>query len=530
MTLGLFIIVVMTFLRSFDDLQKFQQNSYRFKRYFRWLNSKNHTYLKPHEVFYILGALLVLLPSSPWLKGLGCLLMVMDYYFFWLIKSAHQTKLKLNVTSRVKRLIFTNTLLLVVIYASWLISGNFFIAITIALLYPLSFAITMLSNLVNSPIERQINEYYYRDARRILANAPHLTVIGITGSYGKTSTKNVLNQILSKDFNVLMTPESYNTKMGLTRTIRTYLKPTHQVLIAEMGAKEVGDIKELCDFVNPKLGIITSIGPQHLETFKTLENVISTKGELFGNLVSGGTAFVNIDDENILKLPVRDDLKYVRFSTNTEQGQLPINANYSIEDIRLSGNGSSFTLCQTATKRKVRLNTKLLGRHNLSNIVAGVAVALELGVPMDKLNALICDISPIEHRLSYRTVNDTYTLLDDAFNSNPVGSKMALEVLAGFEGNSKIIITPGMIELGSESDALNEQFGRHIAAACDYVILVGRQQTKPIQDGLASADYPSEKLYLATNLSDAFRKLNEIVKKGDVVLIENDLPDTFNEI
>lgn len=533
MFIGILLILTIIFLRSKDDLQKFQQNSYRIKRYSKWLLSKNNSFFKPHEWLYVLGAILFIFTDALYFKILGLFLILLDYYFFWLIKSATKSKLKLNVTPRVKRIRFTNGLILMLLFAGWFYASDFakiLIEAFIAGLYLGSFLLTMVSNLINMPLEIQINNYYYTDAQKILAKNPNLTVIGITGSYGKTSTKNVLYQILSKDFNVLMTPESFNTKMGLTRTIRTYLKPTHQILIAEMGAKEIGDIKELCDFVHPKMGIITSIGPQHLETFKTLENVISTKGELFKYLLPNGTAFLNVDDENILKLPLREDLKYVHFSTNTNYKALMPLPDYAIEDVHLSGKGSSFTLVHIPSKKKVRLNTKLLGRHNLANIVSGVAVALELGVSMERLNTLIIDIKPIEHRLSYRRINDTYTLLDDAFNSNPVGSKMALEVLDRFEGNSKIIITPGMVELGSASFSLNKKLGEQISKVCNFAILVGKKQTKPIQEGLIENQYPSSKLYIASDLSDALRKLDEIVSKDDVVLIENDLPDTFNEI
>ncbi|MBF4694577.1 UDP-N-acetylmuramoyl-tripeptide--D-alanyl-D-alanine ligase [Fusibacter ferrireducens] len=533
MFIGILLILVLIFLRSKDDLQKFQQNSYRIKRYSKWLTGKNNTFFKPHEWLYVLGAILFIFTPVVYLKVLGLFLILLDYYFFWLIKSATKSKLKLNVTARVKRMMFTNALILIFLFLGWYYAADAsktILELLIAGLYLGSFLLTMMSNLINMPLETQINDYYYKDAQKIMAKNPNLTVIGITGSYGKTSTKNVLYQILSKDFNVLMTPESFNTKMGLTRTIRTYLKPTHQILIAEMGAKEIGDIKELCDFVHPKIGIITSIGPQHLETFKTIENVISTKGELFKHLLPNGTAFVNVDDDHILKLPHREDLNYIHFSTNTNYADMMPLPDYAIEDVHLSGKGSSFTLVHVPSKKKVRLNTKLLGRHNLANIVSGVAVALELGVSMERLNTLIIDIKPVEHRLSYRCINDTYTLLDDAFNSNPIGSKMALEVLERFEGNSKIIITPGMIELGSESFALNKKFGEQIAKVCDFTILVGKKQTEPIQEGLIESQYPSSKLYIASDLSDALRKLDEIVSKDDVVLIENDLPDTFNEI
>jgi UDP-N-acetylmuramoyl-tripeptide--D-alanyl-D-alanine ligase len=384
----------------------------------------------------------------------------------------------------------------------------------------------VLANTLNKPIENAINNYYYKDAQKCLAKNPNLIVIGITGSYGKTSTKNVLYTMLSKDFNVLMTPESFNTKMGLTRTIREHLKPTHQILIAEMGAKEVGDIKELCEFVSPKYGVITSIGPQHLDTFKTFENIVSTKGELFRYLQPGGVAFVNTDDVNVSNIKLREDVTAVKYSVNDN---LELSPDYYIEATTIGNTGSSFTLVQRKTGKKIRLNTKLLGKHNLSNVLAGLSIALTLGVSFERLSVMTGDLRPVEHRLSTRRVNDTYTILDDAFNSNPVGSKMALEVLKQFEGNKKIIITPGMVELGDQFYALNKQFGEHIADACDFVILIGKKQTSPIQDGLAEKHYPEKQIFIAGNIMEGFKKLYEIVSFNDVVLIENDLPDTYNE-
>ncbi len=532
---GLFfvIILVITFFRSFDDMHKFQQNSYRVKRYFRWKNDALSRWIKPHEILYLIGMSLIFLVPSLISQVVGLFLVLVDFYFFNLIKSAQMSKKPLAFTARVKRLTVTDTLIIYIGFSFLGAAAHFAIGDLgyglIALVYLFSFVPVLLANLINLPIEKAINHYYYKDAERELAKNPNLVVIGITGSYGKTSTKNVLTQMLSKDFNVLATPESFNTKMGLTRTIREQLRPTHQVFIAEMGAKEVGDIKELCDFVHPSMGVITSIGPQHLETFKSLENVIHTKGELFASLPEGGVAFRNLDDENIAKLPFREDIETLTYAVKDDSHSEKSQARYLIEDISLSHHGSSFTLKDNQTHKRVRLSTKLLGRHNLSNILAGISIALKLGVPMERLNTLTSEVKPVPHRLSTRVVADTYTVIDDAFNSNPVGSKMALEVLQAFEGKRKIIITPGMVELGSEQDQLNEKLGEYIAQACDYVILVGVAQTQPIQKGLNNKHYPEAQIYLAKDLNDAFAALGRYVAKGDVVLIENDLPDTFNE-
>ena len=524
--LGLCLIIAVTWMRTFSDVHKFQQYGYYTNQYLDAVKKTKGKLVKPYDVLYFLGVLLIFLSDSVWLRFLGLVFLGVHLYFYRLIVRAYPAKKKCVYTPRVKRMLTTSAALLLILSTLAYIAPTWIMAFFGLIVYPLSFFVLYLANLFNKPIENAINQYYYQDALKILGKNPNLIVIGVTGSYGKTSTKNVLYTMLSKDFNVLMTPESFNTKMGLTRTIREHLKPTHQILIAEMGAKEVGDIKELCEFVHPTYGVITSIGPAHLDTFKSFENIISTKGELFKYLKPGGTAFVNLDDENIRNIVLREDVHAIKYSVS---GALELSPDYYIEATTIGSNGSSFTLVQNKTGKKIRLSTKLLGKHNLANVLAGLSIAISLGVSFDRLGAMTADLKPVTHRLSTRRVNDQYTVLDDAFNSNPIGSKMALEVLKNFEGNKKIIMTPGMIELGDQAYTLNKLFGEAIADACDYVILVGKKQTEPIQDGLNVKSYPSNKVYIASNLNDGFRKINEIVALGDVVLIENDLPDTFNE-
>lgn len=529
---GIVIVFLMliTWFKNHKDVHILQQNGYYMDQYFNWFKSHKSKLFRPYELILVLGVFLGA-HSSYWpLQITGLLLMLLHAYFNRIIFKAYPAKKPLVYTPRVKRILFTNGLLFLIIGSFSLIYLQSVLGLSLIVFYLLSPLWIALSNTLNIPLEKTINQRYINEAKALLKANEDLLVIGITGSYGKTSTKNVLNAMLSKDFNVLMTPESFNTPMGVTRAIRSSLKPIHQIFIAEMGAKKTGDIKELCELVNPSLGIITSIGPQHLDTFKTFENIISTKGELYKHLKPGGTAFVNISDPNVLGQPKRDDLNYVYFTADPlEEAPQAITPDYAIEAISVDAQGSSFTLIHIPTGKKVRLKTKLLGRHNLSNVVAGAAIALSLGVSMDRLNTLIADLSPVKHRLSIRRVDDKYTILDDAFNSNPVGSKMALEVLKNFKGNKKIIITPGMIELGDQFHALNKAFGVHISQACDYVILVGKKQTQPICEGLKEKHYDDKKIYIASSIRDAFEHLYQIVGQDDVVLIENDLPDTFNE-
>jgi UDP-N-acetylmuramoyl-tripeptide--D-alanyl-D-alanine ligase len=546
------------------DLHMFQQNSYRPERYLHWMNQTHQPIIKKSDWMFILGSMISLLPSltcNPWITAIGFILglpfMALSIMMFHVKITWQPAKKKLAWTPRVKRMLITTFVWLNLLYAFAFVSrGVWFIWVAIVFSIVYSWAFVLCGNLTNSPIEALINHRYYADAQRRLKMNPNLIVIGVTGSYGKTSVKNVLFQLLSQKYNVLMTPESYNTPMGVIRTIRERLNPTHEIFIVEMGAKEIGDITEICNLVHPRMGIISSIGPQHLDTFKTLENVIRTKGELFDNVQEGGTLFVNLNDENIRTLTLRTDVKAIRFGNAQEK-----NTNYAVNNVQITDDGTLFTLLSrfSDTSRtsdehskdkgknshkgknkapsapkpmpytQTELKTKLLGAHNIDNILGSIAIAMELGLSATQINRALFDLYPVKHRLSYSKSGLGYTILDDAFNSNPTGSKNALEVLKQIKGNRKIILTPGMIELGDQQFELNEKFGEYMANACDYVVLVGKKQTLPIQQGLKNKHFPDEKCLVVQNLAEGFKAINAYAKPGDVLLIENDLPDSFNE-
>ncbi len=541
----LLFIISYSLYKNLNDLHMFQLNSYMPIRYFRWYKSKPSYVLKDHDMMMIIGIIIFMFSNSTsylalniFIMLIGLLITFISIYMYKFRLSYYQTKKKLVYTSRVKRLLVSIGIIYGLILIASLVnmdlifnslSASIAAVLGLLIINIYSFIVMILAYYINQPIENNIKSNLVTESKDLLKSNENLITIGITGSYGKTSVKNILYHLLSKKYHVLMTPESYNTTWGNVRTIREKLKPTHQVYISEMGAREIGDIKEICQIVEPMYSVITSIGPQHLETFKSLENVINTKGELFKYTRKGGTCFVNLSDENIASLPREDDKNYIEFSSNDKK-----EGKYTYSDIKNTKKGTSFKLhindAGDSSKNKTYdLNTRLLGKHNIDNLLSCISIALELGINPDHLNMLLYDIKPIEHRLSIRESSLGYTIIDDAFNSNPVGSKSALEVLKNMEGNKKIIITPGMVELGDKQDELNRKFGTYIANACDYVVLVGKRQTQPIQDGLKDKNYPDNQIYIAKSLHDGFDKINSIIAKGDVLLIENDLPDTFNE-
>jgi len=383
-----------------------------------------------------------------------------------------------------------------------------------------SWAIVIASVTILSPVEKTINRRYWIDARRLLKSMPDMKIIGITGSYGKTSTKHYLHRILSEQYDVLMTPGSYNTPMGVIRTVREQLRPNHKIFICEMGAKQTGDIKEICDLVNPQMGIITAVGPMHLESFKTIQNVQATKFELADAIPSDGFVVINNDSEYCANRSV-NNTEALRYSVNEN----PESA-YFARDIKYSPEGTTFYV-EGPGGYSLQLSTSLVGECNIANLLAAVVMAHRLDVPDDKIRYAVSRIEQVEHRLNIKRTPGGVTVIDDAFNSNPEGSRMAVDVLSSFTGGNRIIVTPGMIELGDKQYEHNKSLGAYIAGKVDLAIIVGEYNRTALTDGLKSNDMPAENVVIVDTFTEAQNHLATILKSGDTVLYENDLPDTF---
>ena len=308
--------------------------------------------------------------------------------------------------------------------------------------------------------------------------------------------------------------------MGLSRVINEQLRPEHELFIAEMGARHVGDIKELCELVRPKYGLLTSVGPQHLETFGSIENIAGTKNELIEALPEDGVAFFSSDGGYVDRLFTR--CRKEKYRTGFE-GERKLYM--TVKDVRVDAEGSRFTLeCEDGSR--INCRTKLLGRHNIQNIALCAAVARRLGLEWDEIARGIRIIQPVEHRL--QLIPGPITVIDDAFNANPSGAAEALKVLSGFKGQ-RIIITPGMVEQGEQEDELNYAFGTQMPGCVDIVILVGPKHTRHIYEGLLSAGFDEKNIHVVQNLDEATVLLRQLGQNGDTVLFENDLPDNYNE-
>ncbi|MBR2860763.1 MAG: UDP-N-acetylmuramoyl-tripeptide--D-alanyl-D-alanine ligase [Clostridia bacterium] len=375
----------------------------------------------------------------------------------------------------------------------------------------------LLAALITKPVEKLISLWFVSDAKKILQERDDLTIVGITGSYGKTSTKFILSTILSEKYSVLTPPASYNTTLGVVRVIREQLQPDHEIFICEMGSRHIGDIKEICDFVHPHHALITSIGPQHLDTFLSIEGVKKGKFELIEAIdKEKGCAVFASSNEHISELYEKAQCKKLSAGF-LEKDDL------RAEDISVGCAGSVFTLV-LPNGDKAECVTKLLGAHNISNILVASAMAYALGLSAQEIARGISKIQPVEHRL--QIVNQSpVTVIDDAFNSSPNGANAALDVLGRFVGR-RIIVTPGFVELGADQDKYHFELGKKIKDNADVAILVGKKRTEKIKEGLEGF---AGEIFVVDTLSDATQKLTEITFAGDVVLFENDLPDNYNE-
>lgn len=518
--LSLLFLVAYLGQKSLYFLHMMQQNSYRPRRYLRW-------YFPRQSLRFSFWEWLPLLPlfylaaggENIYARGL----LAASYLILCLIYRRPRQKKPLAWTARAKRL-WGSALFLLALCLAWLLLSPppllFGIGALLILTY-LPLIPILLGALFIYPLEFAINRHYFRQAQAKLAALGRLTTIGITGSFGKTSVKMILGEILTEKYTTLVTPSSFNTPMGLTRIIREQLRPTHEMFVAEMGAKQKGDIAELCRLTKPRLGIITALGEQHLETFGSIENIVATKFELIRSLPPNGLAVLNCDDPLIAEKVTTSPCPVIRYGLNPE-------LDYWAKDINYGAKGCSFLL-HGPNQAQVFFQTKLLGRHNVYNILGATAAAHQLGVSLEEAARAVKTLLPIEHRLQLRQGSSDITIIDDAFNSNPLGAQIALEVLASFESGRKILITPGMIELGAKEEQLNREFAQSAALVCDYIILVGKKRIEPLKKGLQDAHFPPERWTTVPSLTEAQKQLSLWAEAKDVVLFENDLPDTYNE-
>lgn len=531
------------FFASLKFLLVLQQSGYKGKRYFKWLKEPTTPYLSRLMLLCLLGFLFFCVLGVCFTpvcqaffdedgKTFAAYGGFFAHIFFTVIyintESSVNAKIPLKKTKRLIRLcityvilatLFTFGVITLLNYVAFIINEEIYAILRFApiCITPI-FApfLLYLANLINSPFEKLIARHYVKGATEKLARTDVIK-IGITGSYGKTSVKEILKTILSQKYRVLATPKSYNTPMGISLSVKN-LDNTYDVFIAEMGARHKGDIKDLVKIVKPKYGVLTGINNQHLESFGSIEDIKETKYELMTALPKDGAAFFSADNEYTAKM--YGDYVGEKYSAGINGGFV------WAADIKTERTGTSFTL-NIKGETPVNCSTVLLGKHSISNISLAAAIAYKIGMSPEEISQGINRLQTVEHRLELVPNNKDIVIIDDSYNSNIDGAKSAIEVLGMFTGR-KIVLTPGLVELGKIENAENFKFGKMLAGIADIVIIVGRHNAEALIAGLTEGGMDKASIRFSKNAKRGNDELNEIIKEGDVVLFENDLPDNYS--
>ena len=336
--------------------------------------------------------------------------------------------------------------------------------------------------------------------------------IGITGSYGKTSIKNLVYDVLSMKYLCLKTRASYNNEMGITKTILEEMD--HQeIFICEMGADHVHEIEDLCRFVCPEIGILSAVGPQHLATFKTIENILHEKMQLLQYLPEHGMGFFNFDNFYLHELDMNLPCDVMRVGLHSAAQLTAVNLVCdhmgSRFDVQLDG-------------QTVHFSTVLLGEHNILNCLFAIGLGYYLKVDSVLIQMAIACAKPVEHRMELKPFY-AGMCIDNAYNSNPESAKAALEVLKMMPGRH-LLITPGFMDLGNLNSYYAQQFGSQMSF-CDKIVLVG--ECTDIIKGLSHEHEAMEHVYQVKSMKDALILMSTLIEEGDTMLIENDIPDVL---
>ncbi len=419
----------------------------------------------------------------------------------------------LHWTARLKRTAGLIAVLLLAASAllAWLattiLGGGWAAALTLSMVV-CWYAVPDLALGLAVPLERWLSQRFVLQAVDVLKGVGPV-VVGITGSYGKTSTKWYARDLMNGSLAVVASPASFNNRLGLARAINENLVEGTQIFLAEMGTYQPGEIAEICSWLPPRVSVLTAIGPVHLQRFKSVERTLRAKAEI---LETAEVAIVNVDHPLLAQLADNlGSLKVWRCGSSD-----------AATDVRVSRNGDGLAILVHGHDLGVRIPTGPFA----PNLACAVAVALELGVPPETVAERALRLTPSEHRQTVGRSTSGTMIIDDTFNSNPAGAARALEVLAASgDGDSiRAVVTPGMVELGPLQAEANRDFAAAAASQAEFLVVVGRTNRKALVEGGRSG---SAKVVLVSSRDEAVAWVRDRLGTGDAVLYENDLPDHY---
>ncbi|MFA7314855.1 MAG: Mur ligase family protein [Candidatus Magasanikbacteria bacterium] len=494
-----------------------QLKEYRWDRFFDLLSTtEGKRILFRYDFLYKIPLILVIFfwdQKLAIIKWVVLLIFILD--FSYLI-------LKVILKKPIKKPVFSLKVILILFVAIF-VESIFFLKTqdprTIAVFSFLRFIlITIIITFVNIATQL-IKKYVANLAKRKLAKYKKLTVIGITGSYGKTSTKEILTNLISYKFKVVKTPKNINTDFGISKFIlQTNFKDV-DFFVVEMGAYRVGDLNEHCNIVNPKIGILTAISPQHLSLFGSIENIQKAKYELLKYLPKNGLAVTNSDNKYC-----REFLEEIKAKTMTFGFEEEFKPTCLIEDIKNTTEGIICKFKKTTNQEiHTELHTKLSGEYNILNLAPSFLVADYLGFSAEDLQEAVKKIENPKYALNVYNYGKAI-IIDDTYNSNPDGFKVAINMLASYSHEyKKIIVTRGIIELGELSNEIHEQIGGEIAFVADDLVITTPDFVEPLKKGVGTK-YQT-KVMVKTSSLDLLAYLKEHKKTKSVILLENRIPE-----
>jgi len=347
-------------------------------------------------------------------------------------------------------------------------------------------------------------------AKKRKESLENLLAIGITGSYGKSSTKEFLKFILSKDFKVVSTEKNENSEMGISQCILNTVKDDDEIFICEMGAYNRGGVKLLCDIVKPKVGILTGINNQHLATFGSQKNIIKGKFEMIDSLPEEGLAVLNWDSE-FVKDNFNSKVSSVKYSVLGKQ-------DIWAEDIKGGKEGISFKVV-FKTGESYPLSVNVNGKHNVPNLLAAIAVAKKLGMDMEDI---VARLKEIKGGMKIKKYNG-FDVIDATYSSNFNGIISHLEYLKNW-GGKKVLVMPCLIELGVEGKETHRKIGKKIGEVCDLAIITSRDYLEEIKKGAVEAGMKKENILFMDDGEKIFKKLFSFAKEGGAVMLESRVP------
>jgi UDP-N-acetylmuramoyl-tripeptide--D-alanyl-D-alanine ligase len=498
-------------------LRYFQQEGYEHLRFIRWV--KLRSLFDPAFWVSVAGGLLV--ARFP-LTAVVCFGAVTMLLAILQPDPRRSGKITLNLTWRATRVLAVASVLAVTLWAAVLgaypdseVRAAFLASAVVTALAPL---VLIMANACLAPYERHVQRTYEADAARRVREIRPL-IIGITGSYGKSSTKAILAHILQFAGPTLAASGSINTLMGVTRHIREELVFGHQFMVVEMGAFKTGSIRRICQLTPPAAGIITAVGDMHLERFGSADEIVRAKSELASAVPAGGLLVVNADSPGAVRIAL--GATHCRVKLYGEKSTEKLDTR--LEQVRFTRKGTSFVL--RTGEAAFSCFTPLLGRPIILNIAGAVTLAAAAGVDPELAIAALRTLKPVPNRLEVVEERGV-TWIRDAYNSNQLGFRAALEVVAALPATRRFLATPGVIELGPEQFDVNRALSREAAAVCDSTLVVAEANREAFVAGHRDAGREA-RLVSVPSRSEAFRWLRDRLKEGDAVILENDLPDLY---